>query len=103
MQSITELYAQFETAVAAAHALPEIPAGQSTEPFDRAIDKCSKIAWRIVKAPAQGIDEMKLKIAVAGWCMGAGDKNWHPGGLIENEEAYALATLREDLRRLQAA
>jgi hypothetical protein len=49
---------------------------------------------------------MLLKIAVAGWCIGAPHKDlaelehWTPGR-IDLEPAYALATLRED--RLQQA
>ncbi len=99
-KTITELYADLEHAVAAANGLQEGPA------FDRAIGKCSDIAWRIVKAPATNKDEMLNKIAAAGWCMGAGaDRlrpDWQPGGLANNEAAYALATLRDDLQRLAA-
>ena len=108
-KSITDLYKEFERAVAAKNALPQLPIGALDDPdFDRAVEKCGKIAWQIVKAPAQSMSEVQLKIAIAGWRLGARDKDltelqhWQPDGLYEHEDAYALATLRDDLRRLQA-
>lgn len=108
-KSITKLYADFEHAVAKSKALPPLPKGVLTDPrFDKAVDRCSKIAWHIVKAPANDIDEMMLKIAVAGWCMGAHHKKnlseldrWQPQKLFATEEAYALVSLRDDLRRMR--
>lgn len=102
--SITDLYNDFEAAFAAANALPAIPAGQSTKPFDDAVQKCTDIAWKIVKAPARDTAEMLLKIQTAAWCSDVPYKqleDWHADNHDE-EALHALATLREDLLRLQA-
>jgi hypothetical protein len=77
--------------------------------FDRAVERCGDIAWIIIKAPANSIDEMLLKIAVAGWCANnaTGDlaklESWTPNRLNEREEIYALVSLREDLHRLRGS
>jgi hypothetical protein len=85
--------------------MPSIPAGQPTAPFDRAVEKCSDLAWQIVKCPADTVDEMLLKIEIAAWCAGVSQKtlpNWQADD-IDSEELHALASLRDDLRRLPAA
>ena len=107
--SITDLYKDFAKAHAAAQAIPEpMSPSVSSKEFDRAIKRCGDIAARIVKAPANGIDEMLIKIAVAGWCVGgAADlatlEDWTPHALVSSngEELQALVSLRNDLRRLQ--
>ena len=104
-KSITELYAAFAAAHAAASLIPE----GAEERYDNAISELGKIAWKIVKVPATSVHEMLIKIAVAGWSVGADHKdledlaNWQPGELLANEMTYCLATLREDLRTVGAA
>ena len=100
--SISDLYRNFEAALAAADAIPPIPAGQPTKPFDRAIAKCSAIADKIVQKPARTVAEMLLKIRVVGWCAGipgALSNDWQ-ADTRDTEEFHALASIRGDLRRL---
>jgi hypothetical protein len=105
MKSISNLYADFEKAHAAYQTLPTEP----EKPFERAVDKCGRIAWRIVKAPANNLDEMLIKIRIAGWAAGAPHKRldqldrWMPNGACTGEEFAALVSLREDLHRLKAS
>jgi len=116
-KTVTALYAEFEAAIAAMNALPPAPATASTirpqsrsAARDRALDRCNEIAWRIVKARASSVWEMLLKIRIVGWCDGARHHElaeldcWEPGGVLAKDEAhFALATLRDDLRRLEAS
>lgn len=103
--SITDLYKEFETACAAARAVPPPkPPSVSSKAFDRAIGKCGAIADRIVIAAANSVEEMLLKIRVAGWCVDAPEdlaklEHWMPTG-CGGEELEALVSLREDLHRL---
>jgi hypothetical protein len=110
--SITDLYKDFAKAHAAYQAVPKPkPPSVTSKEFDRAVSKCANIAARIVTAPAHSIDEMLLKIAVAGWSVGAAGgydlatlEDWKPHALTSSngEELEALVSLRDDLRRLQA-
>lgn len=110
--SITVLYKDFEKAHAAAQAIPSPkPPSISSKEFDRATVKCGRIAERIVTAHANNIDEMLLKIRVAGWCAGAPFthklerlSDWKPDGkLLRGEEFDTLVSLRDDLQTLQTA
>jgi hypothetical protein len=101
-RSIGDLYHQFEKAHAAYNT---IPVGQQMR-WEPALDKAIAIAEQIADAPAETIDEMLLKIRIAGWDLGVQCKRledldfWKPrhGGA----EQVVLVTLREDLRRLNA-
>jgi hypothetical protein len=107
-QSITELYAMFDAAHRAMRAIPDSESMEDTA-VERAVDECSRIAWKIVKARARTLDEMLLKISIAGWCASAmrpGDtladlEHWRPREFCHDEEHYALVSLREDIRRPQ--
>lgn len=114
--TITQLYGDFERAYAdqeqalgTCERASEGSHKAEEEHWSRALGRCNKIAERILEAPSQNRDEMLLKIRVAGWRAGvasppsAMDK-WkptrrrYPG---EEFHAYlALATLRDDIRRL---
>jgi hypothetical protein len=114
---VSDLYREFETAIDAMNAMP--PSKEVHDrPFERAVDKCSRLAELIVRARASNIDEMLLKIRVVGWCASArrgaasavesryldGYDNWKPDGFwVLGEQFDALVSLRADLRRLQAA
>jgi hypothetical protein len=125
--SITRLYAHFEKAVAETALIkePERTDGKGRgEPhtdgylkspeylayekaFDRALDRCSRIADQIILAPANSIPEMLLKIRVAIWSEDAQPLEkldaWKPHGLWEGGHSmHALVTLRDDLRRMVA-
>jgi hypothetical protein len=100
--SITDLYKNFEAALAAADAVPDIPAGQSTEPFDRKVEKCSAIAYKIVQQPAQTVAEMLLKIRVAGWCADFPRSqldHWQANDQ-DNAELHLIVSPRGDLHKL---
>jgi hypothetical protein len=107
VRSITELYREFEAGMASIDALSKLPTpeGTTSNPtYEGAVRSCIEMAWRIVRASAGGIDEMLIKIKVAAWCIDAKDlaelDHWTPGE-EEGEEVYALASLRDDLLRLQ--
>jgi hypothetical protein len=107
-RSITELYGEFEKALAAHQAMPEQP----EEEWDRALQACNKMAHQIVTAPAVTAEEALLKIRVALWNSGRiiCDRldeldTWAPD---ENDQRSTpdlalLASLRDDLRRVQTA
>ena len=63
--SITALYRRFEKAHAA---MKSLPGDRDSRAFDRAVEKCSGIADRIVRAQSRDIDEMLTKIRIVGWC-----------------------------------
>ncbi len=105
--SITELYNEFEKALAAHTAMPEQP----EEEWDRALRACNKIAHQIVTAPASTAQEALLKSRVALWSSGSVicehlDEldSWAPDEKDQRSipELALLASLRDDLRRLQA-
>jgi hypothetical protein len=105
--SVTDLFKRFEQVCALLETLPPArTAGDTNEKaFERAVTKAGRIAEQIVSASAITVDEMLLKILVAGWCGNALPlaklKNWKPDDLcMPGEEFEALASLREDLRRL---
>ena len=107
VRSITELYREFEAGMASIDALSKLPTpeGAASNPtYEVAVRSCIEMAWRIVRASAGSIDEMLIKIKVAAWCIDAKDladlDHWTPGE-EEGEEVYALASLRDDLLRLQ--
>lgn len=108
-KAITKLYAEFELAHRDMQAIPPVKSVKDdTKPFERAVDRCSRIAWKIVKAPARTLNEMLIKIRIAGWCAGAMKPNyqladlddWQPTPLCNSEELHALVTLREDIREI---
>ena len=106
MQSIKSLYTQFEEAEAAYKAVPEA----EEKRWQRALDKQIRLARQIVRAPAADVAEMLLKVRVAAWDIGDLKyerleelDGWKPTRLSRGAEYDALATLREDLKRLQAA
>jgi hypothetical protein len=114
-KTVTQIYRSFEDAYTAMQSMPPSngqPQDAAERAFKRSVQKVSALAWRIVKAPANSIDEMLLKIRVAGWSMGAERgatlaalDNWQPEqrAIIGNTaEAFALASIREDLRALTA-
>jgi len=107
--TITELYARFEKAEAAYRAVPDTE-GKGKEPWERALDKAVGLADRIVRAPANSVAEILLKRRVAIWDIGEKKyerleelDRWRPTRLSQGAEYHALATLRDDLSRLQAA
>jgi hypothetical protein len=109
---IRELYERFEKSCAAYEAIQVPPVRDAAykrmqKQFDGAVAKASKIAARIVKLPAKCIDDMLIKIKVACWCgkdlPTAELDNWTPGRFCDNEQFYALVSLRLDLQRLKAA
>jgi hypothetical protein len=101
-KTITDLVLDFETAIAAIDAQPYPRSGTKKKQFDAAINKASELASRIVTMPAASIDEMLLKIRVAGWASGALPPlhNWRSTGFIKTEALDCLVSLREDLRRM---
>jgi hypothetical protein len=116
--TITQLYRDFERAYAKyarleTAYLAKPHATGAEEQWSRALGRCSRIADRIVAAPSQNHAEMLLKIRVTAWRLGASDKpantitaidDWKPSRRRypgEEFHAYlALATLRDDIRRL---
>src|ERR1700691_4717744 len=70
-RTITQLYADFEKAVAAMEATPSTSGNKLSNPaFDRATDKCANIGQTIMTTSANSIDEMLLRIRVVGWSTG---------------------------------
>jgi len=105
MQSIRSLYAKFERAEAAYRAIPDT----EEKRWERALDKAIRLARQIVRAPATNVAEMLLKIRIAAWDIGDTKyerleelDRWKPTRLSRGAQYDALATLRDDLRRLQA-
>src|SRR5262249_23326602 len=106
-KSITALYRDFEAAHNAVQEEPETEGNVAV---------CRRIAARIVKLPAENIDEMILKIRIALRCIGAlrsgetlasidGWKAGEPGDHrpdYEPEQFDCLCSLRDDLLRLAA-
>jgi hypothetical protein len=109
-RTITQLYADFEKAVAAMEATPSTSGNKLSNPaFDRATDKCANIGQTIMTTPANSIDEMLLRIRVVGWSTGiphngslANLDHWDPAARGNSEEFQALASLRAELRLLKA-
>ena len=108
-RSISKLYNDFEKAHAAMNAVPPVKAGDDTKVFDRAASKCFRIARDIVKAPAQSLSDMLLKIHIAGFCTGTmrykklpdldnWDASFNGKELGGNEELHCLVSLRNDIR-----
>jgi hypothetical protein len=105
-KSITALYAEFQKAHAAYWACTYPRDDARQKQCDAAIDKAAVIAQRIEKTPADSVDEMLIKVRLMIWDMGLRDsKNldalhrWRPS----YPDDVGLASLRDDLRRLQAA
>jgi hypothetical protein len=110
-QTVTQLYGRFVRAHATMSAdnspSRKLPAKLKQSAFDRKVARCAALAAAIEEAPAFSIAEMLLKIKVAGWDIGIPHKtlddldNWQPDGFIASGgECFALASLRDDLRRL---
>jgi hypothetical protein len=116
--TITQLYRDFERAYAvyasadAAYMADEYGEGKE-EQWSRTLGRCNRIADRIVAAPSKNRDEMLLKIRVTAWLLGASDTpanpltaidDWKPSRRRHQGEEFhaylALATLRDDIRRL---
>lgn len=87
-RSITELHTEFQQTIAASQLIPDNTDADRAR-WERAQDRCCKIAKRITRTPAQNIEEMLLKIRAATWSLG------------EGEEFNALSSLRGDLQRLR--
>jgi hypothetical protein len=113
-KTITQLYAEFEEALAAAKALePFIEKSKAKEKeYGDVIAVIGKLCRRIVEAPANPtnlIPEMLHKIDAAGWGVDA----WSGGSLAnwtleqaDDDQAIAascLVSIREDLRAMQTA
>ena len=118
--TITQLYRDFERAYAKyarleTAYLAKPHATGAEEQWSRALGRCNTVADRIVAAPSQNHAEMLLKIRVTAWRLGASDTpantltftaidDWKPSrGRYPGEEFHAylaLATLRDDIRRL---
>ena len=104
-RSISDLYKDLERAVTTTLA---IPSDREYEPMNnRAVRKCCLIAKKLARTRAASIDEMLLKIKVAGWSAGAKFNledcdRWTPREIgVEGDEFDVLVSLREDLRRLK--
>lgn len=93
-RSIAELYSHFKIAVANLEATTgDLPDGAARE--------CVTLAGRIVTSQADSIEDMLIKITVAGWCVtGLLSDDWE---LNDGEELDCLISLRDDLRRLLAS
>lgn len=98
-QTVTKLYAAFLAAHEAMQAMPSPKPGEVETPlWDKAVAQCTQIAWKIVKAPARTLEEIFLKIKVAGWSAGVMRPNyrltdldnWQPTEFTNTEEMYAL-------------
>jgi hypothetical protein len=120
-KTVTQLYAEFENAVAAVDALGQaieaivsdetLPVSAEEKEFDAAVRFASELCTRTVETPANPtnpVPEMLLKIAAAGWGSGAMGR---PLAKWTAEEADApgahavscLLSIREDLQAMQAA
>jgi hypothetical protein len=116
--TITQLYGDFERAhVAYARAdaayMANPHAEGTEEQWSLALGRCNRIAEGIAAAPSQNHAEMLLKIRVTAWRLCASETPANPLAEIdgwkpsrrrypgEEFHAYlALATLRDDIRRL---
>jgi hypothetical protein len=85
-ETIRRLYGELKKARAAVNAIPE----PDRAAFERADAKVSRMAARIAQAPADTFDEAALKIEAV---MQEGDFN---------DALECLASLRQDLRRMEA-
>jgi hypothetical protein len=62
-----------------------------------------EIGDQIVQTPAASLDEMMLKIRVAGWCVNAEislEQDWTANPDEDAQELVALNSLRDDIKRL---
>jgi hypothetical protein len=109
--SVPELYVQFERAHAAYQAIPSAIGDKLSNPaFDRAVEKCARVADRIAKAPASTVAEILIKLRVAAWSADNGTGQslsrldyWQPRRLNPGAEWATLATVRDDLERMFGA
>jgi hypothetical protein len=108
--TITQLYAEFENALAAVYALRPLQSKEKEEEHKEAFAAATELSWRIVKAlanPTNPIPEMQLKIAVAGWGLGVDQipalAEWTAEQTNDQSiTASCLVSIREDLRAMQA-
>jgi hypothetical protein len=114
-RSITELYAMFvkvhdscRVAEVELNAVGE--GGAAQKEFERLLEKCSRIARRLVRTPAADIDEILLRLRVTAWDIGhfryarlEDLDRWRPDRFSKGIEYEALAATRDDLVRLRAA
>src|SRR6266705_42482 len=106
-RSITDWYRDFERAHAAYQGITDTE-GTGKIRWERLLDQCARIARRIVNARADNVGEMLLKIRVAVWDIGdikyqrlEDLDRWRPTRFSPGAEHDALASLRDDLRRVQ--
>jgi len=105
-KTVTQLYAQFERALANLDASPYPHSGTGKKKYDATVDKCTDLADRIVATPANPanpVPEMLLKIAAAGWSAGTPEPldRWTSCGDQGIEDC--LVSIRADLQAMQAA
>ncbi|SRR5579871_6027761 len=102
-KTIPALYRKFEAAVAAMHAVRK-----HESKFNRAVDRATAIADELIATPAASIDEMLLKIRLAGWRAGIPHKTldeldrWKFPCTSIGDGGETLVALRKDPRRLKA-
>lgn len=102
--SFVDAYNWFGHALAAAEA---VPYRERKKKWDRALKRCDYTGRRLLSMPAKSIDEMLSKICVAAYFSDRAtpikfglEPNWEPGNNAPTE-LLALASLRDDLRRLK--
>jgi hypothetical protein len=91
-KTVTQLYTEFEKAVAAVDAMRR---SAEDEEFAAVLDAADRLCRRIVTTPANQtnpIPEMLMKIDAADWRADMG-----------HDETNCLASLRKDLKAMQAA
>jgi hypothetical protein len=107
--SLPQLYAQLERATSIVRAWPAATdPNASTTAFDRAVDKCCRIAEKIAVAPARNVAEILIKLRVAAWQAANGPAaksladldHWYPGEFEKGAEWHTLASVRDDLVRI---
>jgi hypothetical protein len=103
-KTITQLHTEFEKARTALGALPQWERSAADEGrYDALLDVCNKLSDRIMKARAESIEEMLLKIRAGGWRAGASEPldRWTdcPDGNI----ADCVISIRKDLQAMQCA
>jgi hypothetical protein len=102
-KSITTLYREFETAIAALDAEPYWRTNTGKKKYDAALDRCCDLSVRIVATPADPanpIPEMLLKIKVGGWWNGTGEPLDQWTECADLDIAACVVSLRKDLQAM---
>jgi hypothetical protein len=105
-KTITQLYAEFEKALAAMEALPYPLRETREKEYDAALARASEFSVQIIATPANPanpIPEMLLKIKVGGWFNGTSEPldSWTSCADLDITEC--VVSLRADLQAMQAA